>query len=100
MKRLYQKKITQASTDSSTNNLELQVLQFFNDKNKSLTCLNNYPVVKQLFIRYNTNLCSSAPVERLFSLAGFIMAHTCSRLFEEQFEKLVFLKGNQNYGVI
>lgn len=86
-------------TDSSKS-IELQILQFFNDKNKSLTCLNNYNVVKQLFIDYNTNICSSAPVERLFSFAGFIMAPTRSRLSDEQFEKLVFLKGNQNYGVI
>jgi len=88
-----------AVTDSSTS-VQLQILQFFNDKNKNFTCLNNYSVVKQLFINYNTNICSSAPVERLFSFAGFIMAPTRSRLSDEQFEKLVLLKGNQNYGII
>jgi len=33
-----------AVTDSSTS-IELQILQFFSNKNKSFTCLNNYPVI-------------------------------------------------------
>jgi len=43
-------KRSKASTDSSRNSNGLQILQFFHDKNKSLKCLNNYPVKNYLFV--------------------------------------------------
>lgn len=35
---------------------ELELITYFNDNNKSLHCLNNYPSIKTLFIKYNTSL--------------------------------------------
>jgi len=74
---------------------DLEVVTFFNDNSKSLNILNNYPIVKRLFIRFNTSLCSSAPVERMFSVVGFINP-TRNKLSDSTFEKLVFLKGNKD----
>ncbi|CAI6360385.1 unnamed protein product [Macrosiphum euphorbiae] len=75
----------------------LEVVQFFNNKNKALTCLDSYSTIKKLFIRYNTSLPSSAPFERLFLFAGFIHAPNRSNLSNTNFEKLVFLKLNDIY---
>ncbi|CAI6352333.1 unnamed protein product [Macrosiphum euphorbiae] len=67
---------------------ELELITYFNDNNKSLNCLNNYPSIKKLFIKYNTSLCSSAPVERLFSFASFVHSPSRSNLSDHMFEKL------------
>jgi len=78
-------------------NVDTELISFFNDKQKTFDILNNYPRVKKAFIKFNTSLCSSAPVERLFSFAGFIHSPTRGLLSDKMFETLVFLKGNKNY---
>lgn len=78
-------------------NLELELVSFFNDSNDDLATLNSYPNIKKAFIKYNTSLCSSGPVERLFSLAGFIHSPSRGCLSDTTFEKLVFMKGNKNF---
>ena len=47
-----------------------------------------------LFIKYNTGIPSSAAVERLFSTAGDVLRPKRACLSEDNFEHLVFLKGN------
>jgi hypothetical protein len=47
-----------------------------------------------LFIKYNTPLPSSAAVERLFSIGSDILRAKRSSLTADNFEKLVFIKGN------
>ena len=49
-----------------------------------------------VFLRYNTLILSSAAVERLFSLGSDIIKPKRSRLTAENFERLVFLKGNND----
>jgi len=78
-------------------NSELEFISFLNDKNKSLSCLDNYPQIKKIFIKYNTSLTSSAAVERLFSFAGLIHSPCRSSMSDETFKKLVSLKGNQEF---
>ena len=76
---------------------EVQALHFLQDTSNDLLSLNKYPAIKRVFLRYNTALPSSAPVERLFSFAGMIHKPKRSRLSDKLFEYLVFLKGNQQF---
>ncbi|KAJ8880601.1 hypothetical protein PR048_017071 [Dryococelus australis] len=70
--------------------IELEIVSYLNNKSASMASLNQYQTVKIHFMRYNTSLCSSAPVERLFSFAGFILNPIRSLLSDHNFEKLIF----------
>jgi hypothetical protein len=59
------------------NLLSLQALTFLNSKKKELNLLDEFPTIKQIFLKYNTTIPSSAPVERLFS--GAVQVYTGRR---------------------
>ena len=76
---------------------EMEALKYLQDGSHALSSLEQYPGVRLVFRKYNTPLPSSAPVERLFSLAGHIHASKRNRLSDQMFSQLVFLKGNSNF---
>jgi len=65
---------------------------FLVDKDERLACLNKYPSVKNVFLRFNTAIPSSAPVERLFSAGTIILTARRNRLTDDLFETLLLLK--------
>lgn len=73
---------------------QVTVMQYLTDSDVTVETLHKYNVVKQMFLRFNASLPSSAPVERLFSVAGLIETPRRNRLSDKMFEKLTLLKLN------
>ena len=76
--------------------LELKAASFLRDA-KTFGCLHKYPTIKNLFLRYNTTLPSSAPVERLFSLGNLVLKPKHNRLTDRRFEKLLLMCYNKHF---
>lgn len=78
---------------------EIEFVRYTNKPNTDLGMLRNFPIMRSLFVKYNTPLPSSAPVERLFSFATMINLPQYNRLTDVHFEQRVLSKANakRNY---
>jgi len=61
---------------------KVESILFLNNPSHELEQLRNYPVVR-VFVKYNTSVPSSAPVERHFSQAGLILTPRKNKLSEK-----------------
>lgn len=59
--------------------------------------LNDYIVIKKLFIKYNTALPSSASVERMFSVGGSVITPHRRQLHDDIIESQILLKINKKF---
>lgn len=59
--------------------------------------LKQVPNYKENFLKYNTTIPSSAPVERLFSLGGLVLTSKQNRLTDARFEKILLMQYNKKY---
>ena len=59
-----------------------------------MSALKPYQVIEEMFVKYNSPIPSSAPVERLFSNGGLVFIKTWNGLSDTTFEKLLLLKKN------
>lgn len=75
--------------------LSAEFQRYLNDERTSLEMLDEYPHMKQIYLRYNTTLSASAAVERIFSQALMVFAPRRNRLNGDLFEKTLFSKINR-----
>lgn len=68
---------------------------YLTDTARDIPSLHRFPRVKALFLKFNTALPSSAPVERLFSLGGQILTPRRNRLTPGHFERQLLLRANK-----
>ena len=73
----------------------IDVLHFMEDPNNNLESLHRYPKIKNVFLKFNTSLTSSTPVEHFFSFGSIILQGRKGRLTDKNFKKLTLLKANK-----
>ena len=71
-----------------------EVLKFLGDPDNSMGVLRRYPIVKEVFVKFNTPLVSLAPVEQLFPLGSICLDGRRGSLSYQDFGKLVLLEAN------
>ena len=69
-----------------------EVDYFMQDKDTSIEVLTNYPQVKALFMKYNNSISTSAPVERVFSIAAIVLTVRRNQLSDQLLEMLILLE--------
>jgi hypothetical protein len=77
------------------NKIKVQTLQYLEDERQDLKILDQFQAVRNVFMKFNTALPSSGPVERLFSYAGIVLAPKRQKLGDDMFEKLLLLGANK-----
>ena len=73
---------------------EIQLNKYSKETRMDYDLLNNYPAVKEIFLRTNTPLPSSAPAERLFSFATMYDILKYNRYTNENFDMRILSKAN------
>lgn len=83
----------QDEDNRSENEADLdEVDMYLRDKDQTIEMLDKYPQIKNLFVKYNTSIPTSAPVERLFSTAAIVLIVRRNRLSDRLLEMLILLK--------
>lgn len=83
--------------ETRANRARVEALNFLDDRSKVLQTLSSYKNVCSVFLKYNTCLPSSAPVERLFSIGGLILTPRRNNLSDAAFQQLLMLKTNSSF---
>ncbi|XP_018309187.1 uncharacterized protein, partial [Mycetomoellerius zeteki] len=80
-----------------TESLQEELYRFLKFNSSNVDMLNDYHRIKKFFIKYNTALPSSAPVERMFSIGGSIVTPQRGNLHDDTIEYQILLKINKNF---
>ena len=66
-------KATTKNEEADVNRAQVQCLQYLDNIDKSMSALKPYQVIEEMFVKYNTLISSSAPVECLFSTSSLVV---------------------------
>lgn len=83
------------SSRARDHEIESEVSRYLMDHRKENSMLNECPHIRRLFLKFNTTLSSSAPVERVFSQSMMIFTPRRNRISGAKFEKTLLLKHNR-----
>lgn len=83
------------SSSLSTANPELN--RYLDSPQTNLTMLKDFPTIRKMFFKYNTQLPTSAPVERMFNFAGLLDHPKRTRILPDNFEYNVIIKANSAF---
>ncbi|XP_043286912.1 uncharacterized protein [Venturia canescens] len=78
----------------SQGEIKSEVTRYLKSKESDLAMLEKFPNIRKTFLKYNTPLPSSAPVERLFSYATMLNLPKFNRLTDHHFEQRILAKAN------
>ena len=78
--------------DENNSSKQEEVDFYLRDPEKDIAMLDRYPQIKNIFLKYNTPIPTSAPVERLFSQAAVVLTVRLNRLSDLLLEMLILLK--------
>lgn len=92
---LFSARRARRSSGSSDSEIYSEVMRFLTDPDTNSKLLNQFPAIREVFLRYNTTLSSSAAVERVFSQSLMIFTPRRNRLSAANFEQTLMLKHNQ-----
>lgn len=76
--------------------IRIESMNYLDNSSRRIDILNSYHTVKELFIKFNTTLASSAPVERLFSKCLEIFAPRRTLIDTSNFERTLLLEQNSH----
>ncbi|XP_046801189.1 uncharacterized protein LOC124418562 [Lucilia cuprina] len=82
------------SVQSVSGNYLQETILYLAERDTTTNCFKTHTAIKNVFLKYNTPLPSSAPVERLFSFAGIVNRSRRQKLSDANFEMLVLRKAN------
>ena len=73
-----------------------EIVKSYLTTRKPKKSLEECPQLKQAFLKYNTGLPSSAPVERLFSVGKDVLRPKRSKMSDKNFEMAMFIRANKH----
>lgn len=82
-------------SNSLEQSVEAEVERYLNGDQQENKILNEYPYIREVYLRHNTTLCSSAAIERVFSQSALIFTPRRNRIHSTNFEYALLLKLNK-----